>query len=92
MPSAGHFWYLKSKFVSFPYRRRDQSPPKQSGFFTPASSRSESKTAEVQPNKKNLFQKDWKSNDIAKSQEEAKRKDMEMLMNRQVNRVYSSNF
>ena len=63
-------------------RRRDQSPPKQSGFFTPASSRSESKTTEAQPNKKNLFQKDWKSNDIAKAQEEAKRKDMEVLLNR----------
>ena len=30
----------------------------------------------------NLFQKDWQSNDIAKAQEEAKRKDMELLMNR----------
>ena len=66
-------------------RRRDQSPPKQSGFYTPASSRSsESKIQNpVDPNpKKNLFQADWKSNDIAKAQGEAKRKDMEVLMNR----------
>ena len=66
-------------------RRRDQSPPKQSGFYTPASSRSsESKIQNpVDPNpKKTLFQADWKSNDIAKAQGEAKRKDMELLMNR----------
>ena len=74
-------------------RRRDQSPPKQSGFYTPASSRSsqESKiqnpvTDKIQeagnPKRTNLFQADWKSNDIAKAQGEAKRKDMEVLMNR----------
>ena len=37
---------------------------------------------QVEPNKRNLFQNDWKSSDIAKSREEAKRKDMEVLMNR----------
>ena len=75
-------------------RRRDQSPPKQSGFYTPASSRS-SQESKIQnpvdlkiqdlaanPKRTNLFQADWKSNDIAKAQGEAKRKDMELLMNR----------
>ena len=71
-------------------RRRDQSPPKQSGFYTPASSRS-SQESKIQndkiqdlanPKRTNLFQADWKSNDIAKAQGEAKRKDMEVLMNR----------
>ena len=71
-------------------RRRDQSPPKNSGFFTPSSSRyAGEKTRQIagaaermEPNKKNLFQHDWKGNDISKAQDEAKRKDMELLMNR----------
>ena len=68
-------------------QRRNQSPEsKASAFLTPALKHAENtqsgfRNSGIEP-KKNLFDSRWKSNDIAKSQEEAKKKDMEMLMNR----------
>lgn len=70
-------------------RRRDRSPEKQS-FYTPlATTRNAADDGETPgfrkygvDTKKNLFENNWKSNDIARSQDEAKKKDMELLMNR----------
>ena len=71
-------------------QKRDRSPEKQS-FYTPGHelrpkpSHDNDSTPAVRREvgmKKNLFENNWKSNDIAKAQEEAKRKDMEVLMNR----------
>lgn len=56
-------------------RKRDNSPTGK--FFTPVST----KTKRVDT-KKVLFEESWKSNDIAREQEEAKKKDMQVLMNR----------
>ncbi len=65
-------------------QRRDVSPQRQ--FYTPktglTSHNATKKAEEALPSKKNLFDTNWKATDIAKAQEEAKRKDMEVLMNR----------
>ncbi len=70
-------------------QRRNQSPEtsKPSSFLTPALKPTENsipgnfRRTGIET-KKNLFDSRWKSNDIAKSQEDAKKRDLEMLMNR----------
>ena len=71
-------------------QRREKSPEKQS-FYTPGHDLrrvgvNDSTTPAVKrvgiETKKNLYENNWKSNDISKAQEEAKRKDMAVLMNR----------
>ena len=64
-------------------QRRNQSPDsKPSSFLTPALKPTDNfRKSGIEP-KRDLFDSRWKSNDIAKSQEDAKKRDMEMLLNR----------